>query len=191
MPEPDPSRFATSPITPISDMLSLDNKEFRNIVDPKLFMTGMVVTTGIALHNFPEGMAVYMSTLKHYKLGLAIAIAIGLHNIPEGMAVVVSMYAATRSKWEALKWSFVSGLCEPIGAILFGLFFYGWMSEQAVYLMLGAVAGLMVYICMFELIPTALNYSGILLTIVANIVGMATLFFCGLAMEQFDKSNLS
>jgi len=77
-------------------------------------MTGLVVVTGISLHNFPEGMAVYLSTLKGWKLGLSIAFAIAMHNIPEGIAVAVSMYAATRSKWSAIKWSIFSGFCEPV-----------------------------------------------------------------------------
>lgn len=173
IPEPDPTSFVTE-------------KRKKNIVDAKLLMTGLVVATGMSLHNFPEGMAVYLSTLKHYNLGLAIAIAIGLHNIPEGMAVAVTMYAATKSKWQALKWSFLSGLCEPLGAIMFGLLFYGWISETAVYFMLGGVAGVMTYICLMELIANALNYCGVGLTVLSNIIGMVVLFFSGLALEQFE-----
>jgi ZIP family zinc transporter len=129
---------------------------------------------------------VYLSTLKQYNLGLAIAIAIGLHNIPEGMAVAVTMYAATKSKWQALKWSFLSGLCEPLGAILFGVLFYGWISETAVYFMLGSVAGIMTYICIMELIANALTYCGVGVTVLANIVGMIVLHFSGMALEQFE-----
>jgi ZIP family zinc transporter len=188
VPEPNPATFISSPITPLSkeDLYSEEDIKQRSVLDPKLLLTGMVVATGIALHNFPEGMAVYMSTMKQYKLGFAVAMAIGLHNIPEGIAVAVSMYAATRSKWDALKWSFVSGLCEPVGAIVFGLLFYGWVSEIAVFCMLGAVAGLMVYICIFELISAALRYAGVGMTILANIGGMVTLFLSSLALAQFE-----
>jgi ZIP family zinc transporter len=181
IPEPDPTKF----------LAKTDNKEKnpKNTIDAKLLMTGLVVATGMSLHNFPEGMAVYLSTLKHYNLGLAIAIAIGLHNIPEGMAVAVTMYAATRSKWQALKWSFLSGLCEPLGAIMFGLLFYGWISENAVYFMLGSVAGVMTYICLMELITNAYKNCGLFLTILSNIVGMVVLFFSGLALEQFEDHH--
>jgi ZIP family zinc transporter len=181
IPEPDPTRFVQT-----EKKGSKDQKDKKNAVDTKLLMTGLVVATGMSLHNFPEGMAVYLSTLKHYNLGLAIAIAIGLHNIPEGMAVAVTMYAATKSKWQALKWSFLSGLCEPLGAIAFGLLFYGWISETAVYFMLGGVAGVMTYICVMELIANALSYCGVGITLLSNVVGMAVLFFSGLALEQFE-----
>jgi ZIP family zinc transporter len=189
----DLSQSEGSPVIPslLPDYSESDKEGYKlkKIVDPKLLLTGIVVATGIALHNFPEGMAVYMSTLKHYKLGFAIAIAIGLHNVPEGMAVAVSIFASTRSKWEALKYSCFSGLCEPIGAIFFGLLFYGWTPESVIYFMLAGVAGLMVYICMFELITTALNYSGLLITILANIVGMVVLFISSLALTQFEVSE--
>lgn len=122
-------------------------------------MTALIVVTGISLHNIPEGMAVYLSTLKGWKLGVAIAVAIGLHNIPEGMAVSTSMYAATKSKWAAIKWSLLSGLCEPLGAFAFGVFFYQYLSEFTVYCMLSGVAGVMTYICVKELIPQAMHYT--------------------------------
>ncbi|KAL0485167.1 zntB [Acrasis kona] len=178
IPEPDPSKF--------EEARTQDNKGTKK-VDAKLLMTGIVVATGMALHNFPEGMAVYLSTLKHYNLGLAIALAIGLHNIPEGMAVAVTMYAATKSKWQALKYSFLSGLCEPLGAIMFGLLFYGWLSETAVYFMLGSVAGVMTYICFAELISNALTYCGVTITVISNVVGMIVLFLSSIALEQFEE----
>jgi ZIP family zinc transporter len=193
VPEPDPARFVAIPLSPMQKDEQLyteeDIKHNLKFIDTKLLLTGLVVATGIALHNFPEGMAVYMSTMKQYRAGLAIALAIGLHNVPEGIAVAVSMYAATRNKWEALKWSFLSGLCEPIGAIAFGLLFYGWIPETVIYGLLGGVAGLMVYICSFELITTALNYSGAQLTVISNVIGIIGLFLSNVALSYLELEH--
>ncbi|KAL0491682.1 hypothetical protein AKO1_010177, partial [Acrasis kona] len=198
IPEPNPTNFLQplSPFKIASEQeagYSFDQNQTEKVknslIDPRLLMTGIVVATGIALHNFPEGMAVYISTVKQYNLGFAIALAIGLHNIPEGMAVAVSMFAATNNKWHALKWSLLSGLCEPIGAIAFGLLFYGRVSEYVVYCLLAAVAGLMVYICFVELIQTSVKYSGTYMCLAANCIGMFVLYISGLAMKQYEQSK--
>jgi ZIP family zinc transporter len=174
------------------------------MIKKKLMVTSLVVVTGISLHNFPEGMAVYLSTLNGWRLGVTIAIAIGyvcifhtyrslnslhilrLHNFPEGMAVAAPVYAATKSKWTAIKWSLVSGLCEPIGALAFGLFFRNLIDQYGVCCMLAGVSGVMVYICIKELIPSSWELCGIVKMIASNVFGGVVLFFCSLLLAEYE-----
>lgn len=150
----------------------------------RLLKTGLVVAAGIALHNFPEGMAVYLSTLNGWRLGVSIALAIACHNVPEGMAVATAMYAATRSPYQSAKWALLSGLAEPLGALAFGLFFHRVLTEWAVFAMLAAVAGAMTHICATELAPGAWRATrSVADTIGAHIAGMAVLFVCSLALD--------
>lgn len=149
-------------------------------------VTSLVVVTGISLHNFPEGMAVYLSTLNGWKLGLTIAIAIGLHNFPEGLAVAAPIYAATKSRWSAIKWSLVSGLCEPVGALAFGLFFRQYIDEFGVCCMLGGVSAVMLYICFKELIPSAMKFCNLTMVIGANVAGATVLFYCSQLLAHFE-----
>jgi len=86
-----------------------------------MLKAGVFVAFGIMIHNFPEGIATFVATLKNIRFGLAIAVAIGLHNIAEGLAVSVPIYAATKSRYKAFWWSFLSSLAEPIGAVIAGL----------------------------------------------------------------------
>ena len=168
-------------------------------------MTSLVVVTGISLHNFPEGMAVYLSTLNGWRLGVSIAVAIGyvvliwsycmlflftafsLHNFPEGMAVAAPLYAATKSRWIAVKWSLISGLCEPIGALTFGLVFKGFMDEFGVCCMLAGVSAVMLYICVKELIPSSYEFCGFWKMIASNLFGCIVLYFCSLMLAQFEE----
>lgn len=136
--------------------------------------------------------------MKGWHFGVNIAIAIGMHNVPEGIAVAVSMYSATGDKWSAMKWSLISGLCEPVGAAAFGYFFYSFVSSEVVNYSLSGVAGIMTYICVKELIPNALHNVGTMVcwglllsnsnvqyTIVANILGMMLLYVCSYFLAQY------
>jgi ZIP family zinc transporter len=149
-------------------------------------MTSIVVFTGICLHNFPEGMAVYLSTLKGWNLGLTIAIAIGMHNVPEGIVVASTTYAATKSKWKTLQYTFLSGMAEPIGALAFSLFFHKYLTERAVYCMLSGVAGIMTYICVAELIPSSFKYIRSRQIIMANVFGMIVIYLCSILLHVYE-----
>mmetsp|Transcript_4687 Transcript_4687/g.6319 ORF Transcript_4687/g.6319 Transcript_4687/m.6319 type:complete len:301 (-) Transcript_4687:400-1302(-) len=120
---------------------------------------GLLSALAIGLHNFPEGLATFVATLADTSVGLAIAVAITLHNIPEGICVAMPIYYATGSRWRGLWWSFISGISEPIGGLIGYLVLYGDnMSEVAYGSLFGIVGGMMVYIAVIELIPTALRY---------------------------------
>lgn len=126
-----------------------------------LARTGLLSALAVGIHNFPEGLATFVATLASPSAGAAIAVAIALHNIPEGVVVAMPIYYATGSKWKGFLWSFVSGLAEPVGglvgyALLVG---GGGMSSPLVFaITYGFVAGMMVYIAIRELLPTALRY---------------------------------
>jgi len=140
---------------------------------------GVVTALGISIHNFPEGIAVYLGCLRGLDVGLPLAFAIAAHNIPEGMAVASPIYHATGSKWEAVKWSTLSGACEPVGAIIVGLFFTNSLTDHMVHCMLAAVAGIMVLISVKELVPASLKYIDGGSAAVSNICGM---FFVSLGV---------
>ena len=93
------------------------NKPLTEVKEQKLMKMGLFTALAIGIHNFPEGLATFTSTLQDPGLGIAIAVAIAIHNIPEGIAVAVPIYYATGDKKKAFKLSFLSGLSEPIGAI--------------------------------------------------------------------------
>ena len=97
-------------------------KKYRGeIKNVKLAKSSIFIFLGVFIHNFPEGMATFIGTVKDVELGLLLTLAIALHNIPEGIAVAVPLYACTGDKKKAFKWSFLSGISEPIGALITGL----------------------------------------------------------------------
>ena len=126
---------------------------------------GLFTALAIGIHNFPEGLATFLAALQYPSLGIPIAIAIALHNIPEGISVSVPIYYATGSRMKAYFYSCLSGLAEPVGAIIayLGLLlFVGGDSNvippQVMGVMFGGVAGIMVYISLDELLPTSRAY---------------------------------
>ena len=133
--------------------------------DRKLLRMGLFTALAIGIHNFPEGLATFLAALQDPSLGIAIAIAIALHNIPEGISVSVPIYYATGSRMKAYFYSCLSGLAEPVGAIIayLGLqLFVGGDSNvippQVMGALFGGVAGIMVYISLDELLPTSRAY---------------------------------
>ena len=139
----------------------------------RLLKTGLLVALGIGVHNFPEGITTFASTMHDPALGIAIAIAIALHNIPEGIAVSTPVYAATGSRGKALLWSVLSGLAEPVGAVLAAVFLLPFLNATVLGLALAAVAGIMVFISLDELIPVACSFCEEHLSILGVIAGMA------------------
>lgn len=123
-----------------------------------LHRTGVFVALAIAIHNFPEGLATFMSALGDPTLGIMIAVAVALHNIPEGIAVAVPIYYATGNKRKAFWYSFLSGLAEPVGALVGFVLLRPFFNELTFGLLFAAVAGIMVFISIDELVPSAEEY---------------------------------
>ena len=137
----------------------------HRVADSKLLRMGLFTALAIAIHNFPEGLATFLAALEDPSVGLAIAIAIALHNIPEGISVSVPIFYATGDRRKAFIYSSLSGVAEPVGAILAYLalrFFLGGESgaipSQIMGMLFGGVAGIMVYISLDELLPTSRAY---------------------------------
>lgn len=148
------------------------HKKSRGADDPKLMRMGMVTALAIAIHNFPEGLATFIAALTDPGLGIAIAVAIAIHNIPEGIAVSIPIFYATGSKKKAFWYSFSSGLAEPIGAIAGFLILLPFMGPIVFGGLFAAVAGIMVFISIDELLPSAREYGEHHLSIYGLIAGM-------------------
>lgn len=142
------------------------------ISDKKLHRMGVFAALAIAIHNFPEGMATFFATLHDPTLGVAIAIAVALHNIPEGIAVAVPIYYSTGSRTKAFWLSMLSGLAEPLGAVIGFLVLRPYFSDTVFGLIFSGVAGIMVFISIDELFPAAKEYDQGHIPIYALIVGM-------------------
>lgn len=131
----------------------------------KLLRMGVFTALAIIIHNFPEGLAAFLTAYENPQLGVAITVAIALHNIPEGISVSVPIYYATGSRRKAFVWSCLSGLAEPIGAfVLWGLLaccYRSFVFTPPVFLLgmtSAAVAGIMVFISLDELLPASRTY---------------------------------
>lgn len=136
--------------------------------------TSLLIAIGIFIHNIPEGMTTFLGALEGVKLGFILTIAIALHNIPEGIAVAVPVYAANnQNKRKAFLWSFITGLSEPLGAIIVWLVLFPFINEYVINIMLAIVAGVMVYISLDELLPVSKSLGKEHLSILGIIAGMA------------------
>ncbi|HAX61540.1 MAG TPA: zinc transporter ZupT [Elusimicrobia bacterium] len=138
----------------------------------KLLRMGVFSALAIGIHNFPEGLATFMSGLTNPTLGISIALAIAIHNIPEGLAVSAPIYFATKSRKKAFVLSFLSGLAEPVGALIGYFILRSIFTETTFGVVFAAVAGIMVYISLDELLPTAEEYGEHHLAIGGLISGM-------------------
>src|SRR5699024_9480211 len=143
--------------------------------DGSLLKMGTFTALAIGIHNFPEGIATFTAALQDPGLGVAIAIAIAIHNVPEGIAVSVPIYFATGDKRKAFKLSFLSGLAEPIGAIIAFLFLMPFLNGIMFGMIFAAVAGIMVFISLDELLPAAKKYDEAHTSIYGLITGMAVM----------------
>jgi ZIP family zinc transporter len=138
----------------------------------KLMRVGLMSALAIAIHNFPEGIATFTAGLNDPTLGLAIAAAVAIHNIPEGIAVSVPIFYATESRKKAFLWSLLSGLAEPLGALVAWLLLAPLMTPTLLGCVLTGVAGIMVYISLDELLPAAREYGEAHTAIAGVVVGM-------------------
>ena len=141
----------------------------------RLRRTGVFTALAIGIHNFPEGLATFTMALNEPATGIAIAVAIAIHNIPEGIAVSVPMYFASGSRKKAFIWSFLSGLAEPVGALVGFAILLPFFTPAVFGVLFAGVAGIMVYISLDELLPAAEQYGEHHLCIYGLIAGMAVM----------------
>ncbi|WP_308659333.1 zinc transporter ZupT [uncultured Alistipes sp.] len=143
--------------------------------NPKLMHMGLMTALAIAIHNFPEGIATFTTAVDDTTLGAAIAVAIAIHNIPEGIAVSVPVYYATGDRTKAFRLSLLSGVAEPVGALLAWLVLMPFMSPTLMGCILAGVAGIMVFISIDELLPAAREYGEAHISIYGVVTGMAVM----------------
>ncbi|MCB2206440.1 zinc transporter ZupT [bacterium] len=141
----------------------------------RLYRTGMFSALAIAIHNFPEGLATFLSAIQDPALGVAIAVAIAIHNIPEGIAVSIPIFYATNNRKKAFGLSFLSGLSEPVGALLGYFLLRSFFSDVLFGVVFASVAGIMVFISLDELLPGAREYGEHHLSIYGLIAGMVVM----------------
>ncbi len=147
----------------------------KEVEDEKLMRMGMFTALVVAIHNFPEGLVTFVAAVKDPSLGIAVAVAIAIHNIPEGIAVSVPIYYATGNRMKALIYSFLSGLAEPVGALVGFLLLSRYFSEALFGVLFALAAGIMIFISLDELLPAAREYGEPHLSIYGLFAGMVVM----------------
>ena len=137
-----------------------------------LYKVGIISMLAIIAHNIPEGIATFLSTSNNIKLGLSLSIAIALHNIPEGISISIPIYYATKSRGKALFYTFVSGISELFGAIIALVFLKNIINDFIMGCLLAIIAGIMMHIASYELLPTSLKYNNRKITLFFLILGV-------------------
>lgn len=155
------------------ELQELKSDNYNSVItNSALKRTGIFTALAIGIHNFPEGFATFISSLENITLGIPIALAIAIHNIPEGMAVSLPIYHATGNKKKAFWYATLSGLAEPIGALLGFFILLPLMGDLTLGITFGIVAGIMVYISFDELLPAARVYGNAHSAILGLVIGM-------------------
>jgi len=190
-----PLRDASAPL-PDFDAIAADGKyavpgaHDHRVPEGRLLRMGMFTALAIVIHNFPEGLATFLTALQDPSLGIAIAIAIALHNIPEGISVSVPIFYATGNRRKAFAYSVLSGVAEPVGAGIgyIALWFFaggtsGLIPPQWTGVLFGGVGGIMVYISLDELLPTSRMYGRGHDSLLGLVTGMAVIALSLLLMK--------
>jgi ZIP family zinc transporter len=152
-------------------------RRFRGGELTPLYRVGVLTAVAVAVHNFPEGLATFTVSFRDAALGIPIALAVAIHNIPEGIAVSVPICYATGNRRKAFFYSFLSGLAEPVGGVLGFLVLLPFLSDALFGVLFAAVAGIMVFISLDELLPAAREYGEHHLSIYGLVAGMAVMAF--------------
>jgi zinc transporter, ZIP family len=166
-----PNKTNPHEVRMVEDINQVEANKIRDA--DKLMKIGTFTALAIAIHNFPEGIATFMSALHDPNLGVAIAVAIAIHNVPEGIAVAVPIFYATGIRMKAFKLSFLSGLAEPFGAFIAYLILMPFLTDVMFGVIFAGVAGIMVFISLDELLPAAKKYDETHLSIYGLVAGMA------------------
>ena len=160
----------------LSMMIDKYLPENNNTNNKGLYRVGIISMLAIILHNIPEGIATFMAANTNVKLGISLAIAIALHNIPEGISISVPIYYSTKSRGKALLYTFISGISEVFGALLTYLFLSNFINDRIMGFLFSIIAGIMIHISIYELIPTSLSYKNNKLTYLFILIGSLFMF---------------
>ncbi len=137
-------------------MVYLSNKCINS--NSSLYKVGILSMITLFLHNIPEGIATFISTLTNQTLGIKLTMAIMAHNIPEGICISVPIYYATKKRGKAFFYTFIAGIAEPIGGILMYVLFKNYITLKVLNLVLYFIGCLMMTISIKELLPEILSY---------------------------------
>ncbi|KAF1688076.1 zinc transporter ZupT [Pseudoxanthomonas broegbernensis] len=157
------------------DSLTTEDPSLREHNRDYVRRVGLMTAVAITAHNFPEGLATFFATLENPAVGLPLAFAIAIHNIPEGIAIAVPVYYATGSKHYAFIASLLSGLAEPVGALIGYALLSSVLSEAVFGAVFGVIAGVMVFLAIDELLPAAKRYAKGHETVYGLVSGMGVL----------------
>lgn len=149
----------------------------KEIDKANLHRMGILTAIAITIHNFPEGIATFVAAYSDLELGIPIALAVAIHNIPEGIAVAVPIYFATGDRRKAMRLSFLSGLAEPLGALIAFAFIMPFLNDAVLGIIFAVVSGIMVFISFDELLPGAQKYGDHHIPTYGVVVGMAIMAF--------------
>jgi ZIP family zinc transporter len=166
--EKNPHEFRAEPSGPRAESSPMAESGKRR----QLMRMGLLMALSIGIHNFPEGMATFISALQKPSIAIPIAAAIAIHNIPEGIAVSVPIFYATGSRRRGFVYGFLSGLAEPVGALVGYVILMPFMNDVVFGVLFAAVAGVMVFISLDELLPAAREFGEHHLSIYGLISGM-------------------
>lgn len=155
-----------------------DQKIEKRFSNNQLYKLGLISVIALMFHNIPEGITTFISSNQDLKLGITLSIGIALHNIPEGISIAVPIYYATKNKKKAILLTFISGFSEFFGAILAYLFLAPIITSLGLGIILALAAGIMIHISIYELIPTAYQYSIYLKTSLAFLLGFIIMLSC-------------
>ncbi|XP_065866600.1 zinc transporter ZTP29 [Euphorbia lathyris] len=186
------TKFIPEPtVIPGSDDKSKKGRGGKDIMKKhrrQVFFSGIITAIGISLHNFPEGMAVFLGSMKGLRVGVNLALAIALHNIPEGVAVALPVYFATESKWQAFKLATLSGFAEPLGVVIVAYLFPSSLNPEILEGLLASVGGVMAFLTLHEMLPLAFDYAGQKQAVKAVFLGMAfmsaSLYFLEISLPK-------
>lgn len=156
--------------------MMIDKNMPENKSNGKLYRVGIISMLAIILHNIPEGIATFMASSMDMKLGISLALAISMHNIPEGISISVPIYYSTRSVKKSFLYTLISALSEPFGALLAYLFLQNLITDSFMGMLFSFIAGIMIHISFYELLPTSKKYNENKLTSIFFVIGI--IFMC-------------
>ena len=149
----------------------LPKNDNKTITNKKLYRLGLVSMLAIIMHNIPEGIATFLSSTTNSRLGLSLALAISFHNIPEGISIAIPIYFSTKSKRKAFFYTLLSGLSEPLGALIAYLFLANHINNFMMSIIFAIIAGIMMHISIYELLNESLQYKNKFLTFLFVVIG--------------------
>ena len=158
-------------VTGIIISMTID-KKINKKREGELYKVGIISMIAIILHNIPEGIATYLSGKYNIKIGLSLTIAIALHNIPEGISIALPIYYSKKSRVKAILYTLTSALSEPLGALLAHIFLSKIINNNIMGILMSLIAGIMIQISFYELLPTSLKYKNKKLTLISFIIGI-------------------